>query len=139
MEVEGQLLPIVSEFLSDRRHHLRLDGKVNASVDVVSEVPQGCVLILLLFILYICELFHIVGNHIVSYADDTTIYALIPRPLSCPQEIGSLNQDLAAINSWCLKWHMRLNPKNIKSMMVSRSRTSAPGYGDLNFFGAELE
>ena len=73
------------------------------------------------------------------YADDTTIYAIIPRPLSRPQVMELLNQDLAASNFWCLKWHMRLNPKKTKSMVVSRSRTSAPGYDDLTLGGAELE
>ena len=53
--------------------------------------------------------------------------------------IWSLNQDVAAIHSWCLKWHMRLNPKKTKSMEVSRSRTYASGYGDLTLDGAELE
>ena len=83
---------------------MRLDGKVSASEDVVSRVSQGSALepllfILLLFILYISELFHIVGNYIVGHANDTTIYAVIPRPLSRPQVMGPLNQDLAAINS----------------------------------------
>ena len=50
-----------------------LNGRVSASVDVVSGVTQGCVLEPLLFILYTSELFHIVRNHIVGYADDTTI------------------------------------------------------------------
>ena len=34
---------------------------------------------------------------------------------------------------------MRFNPKNIKFMAVSRSRTIAPVYGDLTIGGAELE
>ena len=51
----------------------------------------------------------------------------------------SLNQDMAAINSWCLKWHMNLNPKKPRFMVVSRFRTIAPGYGDLTFCDAELE
>ena len=50
----------------------------------------------------------------------------------------SLHQDLAAIDSWLLKWHMRLNPKKIKSM-VSRSLINALCYSDLIHFGAELE
>ena len=57
----------------------------------------------LLFILYTSELFHIVGNHIVGYADSTTIYGVFPRPLSRPKGMESLNQDLAAINSRYLK------------------------------------
>ena len=33
------------------------------------------------------DVFHIVGNHIMSYADNTMIYADIPRPLSRRQLI----------------------------------------------------
>ena len=54
---------------------MQSDGKVSASVDVVSGVPQGSVLGPLLFILYASELSHIVGNHIVGYADDITVDA----------------------------------------------------------------
>ena len=57
---------------------MRLNGKVSASVDVVSEVPQGSVLKPLMPILYTSELFHILGNHIVGYAGDTMIYAVLP-------------------------------------------------------------
>ena len=46
-----------------------------------------------------------------------------------------LNQDLAAVNSR----HMRFNPKNINFIVVSRSRISAPGYGDITLGGDELE
>ena len=60
-----------SSCLSERRQRVSLNGKVSASVDIVSGVPQGSVLGTLLFILYTSELLHVVGNHIVSYADDT--------------------------------------------------------------------
>ena len=114
--VGGQFLSIVSKFLSDIRQRVRLDGKVSALVNVISGVTQGSVLGPLLCILYSSELFHIVRNHIVGYADDTTIDALIPRPLSRSQGMKSPNQDLAAINSWCLRWHMRLNSKKAISI-----------------------
>ena len=106
--VGGQFLSIVLEFLSDRKQGVRLNGKVSASVDVASGVPQGSILELM-FILYISQFFPIVGSYIVGYADNTTIYAVIPTPLSSSQVLESQNPDLAAINSWCLKWHMRLN------------------------------
>ena len=82
------------------------------SVDVVLGVPEVSFYGQLLFIFYTSELFHIVANHILDYADATTIYAVIPKPLSCPQELELLNQDLTEINSWCLKWHMTLRRQN---------------------------
>ena len=39
--VGGQFLSIVAEFLSNRRQCVRLDGKVNTSVDVVSRVSSA--------------------------------------------------------------------------------------------------
>ena len=77
-------------------------------------------------------------NPIAGNADDTTIYAVIPRPLSRPQGVESLNQDLVVI-SWCLKWHMRLTLQKIKSMVVSRLRNIAFHYGDLVLGGDWLE
>ena len=71
-------MSIVSELLSDRRQREHLNGKVSVSVDIVSEIPQGRVLAPLLFILYIHDLLHIVGNHIMVYTDATTIFAVIP-------------------------------------------------------------
>ena len=71
--------------------------------------------------------------------DVTTIYPVIPRLLSHPQVMESLNWDLVAIHFWCLKWHMRLNYKKTKLIVVSRSRTYASGYGNLTLGCAELE
>ena len=51
----------------------------------------------------------------------------------------SLNQNLAVIYSSCSKWHMRLNLKKTKYILVSRSRSYVPGYGDVTLGGAELE
>ena len=77
--------------------------KVSALVDVVSGVLQDSVLEPLSFVLYTSKLIIIVWNHIVGYADDTTIHAVIPIPLSRSQVMESLNQDWAAMNSLCLK------------------------------------
>ena len=81
---------------------------------MVSGLPQGSVLWLLSFLLYTSEFFNMIGSHIVGYENDTTIYSAFPRLHSRSQVMESLNQDFAAINSWCLKWHMKLKPKKDK-------------------------
>ena len=97
---------------------MHLDGKVSAPIDDFSGLLLVSVL-RVLCILYAFELFLSFGNHIVDHADDITIYIVIPRPLSLPQVMESLNQELAAINAFCLKWHMRLNLQKTKSKMVN--------------------
>ena len=46
------------------------DGCRSKLVNVVSEVPQGSVLGPLLFLLYTSELFSILENRLIGYADD---------------------------------------------------------------------
>ena len=132
-------MSIVSEFLSDRRQCVHFNAKISASVDVVSGVFQGSVLEPMLFILCSSQLFHIVGNHIVRFAINTTICAVIPRPVSRPQVLKLLNLNLTVTNSWCLKRHMLLNHKKTKSTVVRGSRTIAIGYGNLTLSGADIE
>ena len=49
-------------------------------VNVVSGVPQGSVLGLLLFSLCISEFFSTFENKFIGYADDSTLMAIVPSP-----------------------------------------------------------
>ena len=49
-----------------------VDGCPSKVVDVVSGVPQGTVLGPLVFLLYTSELFPILENMLIGYADDFT-------------------------------------------------------------------
>ena len=46
----------------------------------MSGVPQGSVLGPLLFFLYTTELFSILENKLIGYADDSTLIAVVPSP-----------------------------------------------------------
>ena len=57
-----------------------VDGCRSKLVNVVSGVLQGSVLIPLLSLLYTSELFSILENNLIGYADDTTLIAVVPFP-----------------------------------------------------------
>ena len=77
------MLSILTQFLSNRSQHVMVDGCRSKLVDFVSGVPQGSVLGPLLFLLYTSELFPILENKLIGYADDFILMAVaIPRRLS---------------------------------------------------------
>ena len=56
-----------------------MDGYRSKLVNVVSGVPQGSVSVPLLLLLYTLELFSILENKLISYADDSTLIAVVPK------------------------------------------------------------
>ena len=104
----------------------------------MSGVPQGCVLGPLLFILYTSELFSILENKLIGYADDSTLMAAVPFPGARITVAESLNGDLVRVNAWCDLWGMKLNASKIKTMIVSRSRTMHPQSHPLTIDGTVL-
>ena len=63
--IGGSVLSILTQFLSNRSQHVMVDGCQSRLVDVVSGVPQGSVLGLLLFLLNTSELFSILKNKLI--------------------------------------------------------------------------
>ena len=101
-----------------------VDGCWSKLVNVVSGgVPQGNVLGPLLFLLYTLELFSILENKLISYADDSTFVAVVPSTGVRVAVAESLICDLGRVSEWCDIWGMKLNASKTKTMIVSRSRT----------------
>ena len=72
--ISGQIFGL-SSFLSNRRLRVVLDGKSSEEYLVNAGVPQGSILGLTLFLLYINDLPDDVICDIAIYADDTTLYS----------------------------------------------------------------
>ena len=75
-----------------------VDGCWSKLVNVVSGVPQGSVLSLLLFLLYTSELFSIMENNLIGYADDSTLMAVVPFPGVRVTVAESLIRDLGMVS-----------------------------------------
>ena len=79
--IGGSVLSILTQFLSNRSQQVMVDGCQSKLVNVLPGVGQGSVLDpLLLFLLYSSELFSILGNKLIGYADDSTLVAVVCHP-----------------------------------------------------------
>ena len=74
------MLSILTQFPSNRSQHVMVDGCRSKLVNVVSRVLQGSVLGPLLFLLYTSQLFSILKNKVIGYANDSTLIAVVPSP-----------------------------------------------------------
>ena len=102
-----------------------VDGCRSKLVNVVSGVPQGSVGPLL-FLMYTSELFSILENKLIGYADDSTLMAVVPSPGVRVAVAEFLIRDLGRVSEWCDLWGMKLNARKTKTMIVSKSRTMHP-------------
>ena len=71
-------MSILTQFLSNRLQHIMVDGCRSKQVNVVSGEPQGNVLGPLLYLPYNSELFSILENKLIGYADNSTLTAVVP-------------------------------------------------------------
>ena len=78
--IGGSVLSILTQFLSNRSQQVMVDACPSKLVKIVSGVPQGSVFGQLLFLLYTSELFSILENKLIGYADNSTLMAAVPSP-----------------------------------------------------------
>ena len=100
-------------------------------------MPQGSVLGTL-FLLHTSDLFCILENKLISYADDSALMAVVPSPGVRVAVAESLIRDLGRISEWCDLWGMKSNASKTKTMIVSRSRTMHPQSPPLTIDGTVL-
>ena len=95
-------------------------------IRILLHVLKGSVLGPLFFLLYTSELFSILGNKLIGYADDSTLMAVVPSPGVRVAVTESLIRDLGRVSEWRNLWEIKLNEGKTKTMIVSRSRTMHP-------------
>ena len=75
--IGGSVLSILREFQSNRSQHIMVDGCRSKLVNVMSGVPQGSVEPIIVPPIHLGTFF-ILENRLISYADDSTLIAVVP-------------------------------------------------------------
>ena len=94
-----------------------LNGQVSTWKNINAGVPQGSMLGLLLFLIYINDLTEDLTTNVKLFADDTSLFSVVHDTQTSAND---LNKDLEIINNWDFQWKM-----NFK-VGLSRSRKFLP-------------
>ena len=92
----------------------------------------------LLFLLYTFELFFILENTLIGYADGSTLMAVVPSPCIRVTVAESPTPDHGRVNEWCDLCGLKLNASKAKTMIASRSRIMHPQSPPLTIGGTVL-
>ena len=107
------LFKLLTSYLDKRKHRVLL----NDWAIVEFGVPQGSVLGLLLFLIYINDLEKGIKSKINFFTDDTSLFSTVTDPTLTASE---LNHALKLIEQWAYLWKMSFNPnKQAIEVLVS--------------------
>ena len=98
--ISGNLLQILSDFLSNRKQRVVLNGQNSSWTNVHAGVPQGSILGPLLFLIYIDDLANDLSSNVKLFADDTSLFSEIHDASAFARD---LDDDLKKTNKWAFQ------------------------------------
>ena len=107
----GQLLKLLSDYLSNRFQRVVINGQSSSWAPILSGVPQGSVLGPLLFLIFVNDLETGITSNVKFFADDVSLFSIVRDPQT---SANILNRDLSVISSWANQWKMSFNPDPTK-------------------------
>ena len=110
--ISGNLLGWITDFLSNRKQSVVLNGARSSQRDVTSGIPQGSVLGPILFIIFINDMPNVIDSEIKIFADDTKLF----RAITSIEDNEKLQEDLNALNEWSRKWQLGFNTSKCKTL-----------------------
>ena len=114
--IRGSTHKWIKSWLSVRTQQVVLDGQVSDPVTVLSGVPKGLVLGLVLFLIFINDMPDNIRSPVCLFADDCVLY----RNIHSLQDCLTLQEDLTSLGQWDADKQMKLNEAKCHSIRVTR-------------------
>ena len=133
--ITGSLNKWFSDYLTDRKQCVVINGHSSEYGTTEAGVPQGSVLGPLLFLIFIDDIKEGLGSKISLFADDSLFY-MVSNLHNTNKDV--LDRDLVRIDTWSKQWLVTFSIQNTCDMSLSPRPTAAVPMS-LSFSGANLE
>ena len=76
--------------------------------------------------MFINDIFTTCKNPLYLFADDSTLYRLVPNDESLDVAVIDLQSDLSNFAEWTEDWNARFNPSKCEGLLISRKNYTSP-------------
>jgi len=128
--IEGQLLQLLSDYLSNRSLSVVLQGSESRSYPIEAGVPQGSLFGPLMWNIYFDDLLHLIPEAI-AYADDLTIHISYAKEHT-QENSERLQWIIELATKWGKLWKVQFAATKSQSLTISRrseSESDSPLHG----------
>ena len=136
--ISGDLLDLLSSYLTGRTIHVVVNGKTSSNRDVGASVPQGSVLGPIMWNVFFNDLLLALPSSS-AYADDCTLSYSYEKK-EADAVVTRVNEQLNRIAAWGELWQVKFAAEKTQCMVISRSpNDSQLLQGRLSFNGDNLD
>ena len=120
--IDGTLHRWLTSYLSNRTLQAVVGGATSQAFPVTAGVPQGSILGPTLFIVYVNDVPDVLPADTVpaTYADDTTLFSLIPSTDDVPARCAEFQSAVDALSEWGSTWRVNFEPSKSQATTISR-------------------
>ena len=109
--ISRNLLNLLRDFLNETKQQVNLNRRFSTWKNINAGVPQGSILRVLLFLIYIDDLTEGLSSNAMLLADDTSLFSFMD---DIQASASNLYKDLKKISDWPTQCKMNFNPDTTK-------------------------
>ena len=118
--ITGDILAWVTDFLSNRKQRVMVNGEPSEWLQVTSGVPQGSVLGPVLFVVFINDMPEVTHSFMQMFADDAKVF----REIASSADTKGLQEDIHKLVEWANTWNMVFNVEKCKVIHLGKNNVN---------------